>query len=347
MDKFRIALSGDFRQPDGTPSFPMFDLTPLQRPDIEFAYLNSTGTIDADEISDYDALILLGHTFTADSVPANDRLAIIARFGVGYDTVDVQACSDNDIALVITPAGVRRPVAVSVLAFMLALTGKLTIKNRITREGEEGWAQRSDYMGTGVTGKTLGILGFGNIGEEIAHIVRPLDMHLVTHDPFANEATLAKHNVRSVTLDALFQESDIVSINCPLNEQTHHLVNRERLAMMKPTAYIINTARGPVIDESALIHALEYKQIAGAALDVFEQEPASPDNPLFKFENVIVAPHALCWTDECFSGNGAADIEAALQVMQGNVPAGIVNKDIIDNDRWQAKLASFANRSYQ
>ncbi|MEZ5594712.1 MAG: NAD(P)-dependent oxidoreductase [Gammaproteobacteria bacterium] len=342
--KFRVALSSDFIKPDGSPAYPMFDLSPLQDPDIEYAYLDCSGEIDATEIADYDALILLAHKFTAASVPENGRLAVIARFGVGYDTVDVASCSDNHIALVITPDGVRRPVAVSVMTFILALSGKLFAKDRMTRQGPEGWARRSDYMGVGLVGKTLGVLGIGNIGAEIFRLAKPFDFNFIAHDPYADPDVVAELGIELVSLEELFQRVDFLSVNCPLNEHTHHIVNARNLALMKPSAFLINTARGPVVDEAALFEVLQAGKIAGAGLDVFEQEPASADNPLFKLDNVIVAPHALCWTDECFAGNGAADVRAVLDVMHGRTPTGIVNKTIQDDPVWQAKLAAFKSQ---
>ena len=344
MSKYRVALSSDFIKPDGSPAYPMFDLSPLDAPNIEYEFLKCTGEIDADEISHYDALILLVHKFTANSVPKNGRLAVIARFGVGFDTVDVPACTANHIALVITPDGVRRPVAVSVMTFILALSGKLFEKDRMTRQGPEGWAKRSDYMGVGLVGKTLGVLGIGNIGAEIFRVAKPFDFKFIAHDPYADQGVVRELGIELVSLEDLFRRADFLSVNCPLNEQTHHIVNAKNLALMKPTAYVINTARGPVVDEAALTKVLQDGKIAGAGLDVFEQEPASADNPLFKLDNVIVAPHALCWTDECFAGNGAADVRAVLEVMQGRTPVGIVNKTIQDDSVWQAKLDKFKSQ---
>ena len=133
----------------------------------------------------------------------------------------------------------------------------------------------------------------------------------------------------------------MLSVSCPLNQQTHHIVNAERLALMKPTAYLINTARGPVIDEAALTKVLTEGGIAGAGLDVFEEEPSPATNPLYQLDNVIVTPHALCWTDQCFAGIGAADVKAVLDVMHGRVPTGVVNPDVIDQPAWRAKLERY------
>ncbi len=228
------------------------------------------------------------------------------------------------------------------ITFILALTGKLLAKDHMTRQGPGGWAKRSDSMGVGLIGKKLGLIGIGNIGAEVFRLAKPFAMEFIAHDPYADPAVVAELGVQLVELDELFSSADIISVNCPLNEQTHHLVNAERLAMMKSSAYLINTARGPVVDEQALITVLQQGKIAGAGLDVFEQEPASADNPLFQLDNVIVTPHALCWTDECFAGNGTADVKAVLDVMHGQIPAGVVNRAILEDEKWLTKIKAFS-----
>jgi phosphoglycerate dehydrogenase-like enzyme len=342
MSRFRVAISGDFKKADGSPAFPDFDLSPLeQNPAVEHEFIKANGVIQAADLEGFDALILLIPRIEPESFPKDGRLAIIARFGVGYDTVNVQACTDHDCALVITPDGVRRPVAVAIMTFMLALTGKLSAKDRITRRGPEGWARRSDYMGVGLVGRTFGSLGIGNIGAEAFRLARPFDMKFIAHDPYADPAVARDLGVRLVGLEELFREADVLSVSCPLNEETRHIVNAERLALMKPTAYLINTARGPVVDEAALTRALQEGRIAGAGLDVLEQEPSPADNPLYRLDNVILTPHALCWTDQCFAGIGAADVKAVFDVMHGRVPTGIVNREIVDQPEWRAKLERY------
>ena len=345
MSSFRVALSGDFLKPDGSPSFPEFDLSPLREKEgLELFFLENEKPISAGQLENVDALILLGTQIVADSFPSDGRLALIARFGVGYDNVDVEACTANDCALVITPDGVRRPVAVSILTLLFALTGKLMIKDRIARRGPEGWAEKTQHNGVGLVGRTLGGLGIGNIGAELFRLAKPFDMRFIAHDPYADPALAAELGIELVGIEELFRQSDFISVSCPLNDQTRHIVNAERLALMKPTAYIINTARGPVIDQAALTKVLQEGRIAGAGLDVLEQEPPDADDPILKCENAIVTPHALCWTDEVFEGNGAADARATLDVMSGKVPTGIVNRDIVESAGWQAKLKGFGER---
>ncbi len=343
---FRVALSGDFRKADGSPTFPDFDLTPLRAaPDVEMQFLESHSPLKASQLDDFDALILLGHRFAAESVPASGRLAVIARFGVGYDSVDVAACTAADIALVITPDGVRRPVAVSIVAFLLALTGKLTTKDRLARMGAPGFAARGDHMGVGLVGRTFGSLGVGNIGAETFRLLQPFDMKFIAHDPFADRDLCAQLGIELVTIEDLFARADVLSVSCPLTPETHHIVNAQRLALMKPTAYLINTARGPIVDQQALTQVLRERRIAGAGLDVFEVEPPDSNDPLLSLDNVILAPHALCWTDQCFAGNGAADVKAVLDIQKGMVPRGVVNRDVLERSSFKDKLNSFQHGS--
>jgi phosphoglycerate dehydrogenase-like enzyme len=339
MAPFRVALSADFRKADGSPLFPDFDLQPLiEAPGVEVLYLDPADSLRADQFADVDALILLTPRFTAESIHPNGRLAVVARFGVGYDNVAVDALTRAGIALVITPDGVRRPVAVSIIALMLALTGRLRIKDRLTREGPDGFNRRAQFMGYGLVGRTLGSLGIGNIGAEMFRLARPFDMAFIAHDPYASPEVARELGVELVELDEVFRRSDVLAVNCPLSADTRHLVNAPRLALMKRTAFLINTARGPIVDQKALTAVLQDERIAGAGLDVFELEPPPADDPLLRLDNVIVTPHALCWTDQCFAGNGAADVRAVLDVQHGRVPRGVVNRDVLDSEAFKRRL---------
>ena len=345
MSTFRVALSADFRKPDGSPSFPEFDLSPLeQRPNLDFFFLEPEAEISAAQLADVDALILLAPRVGAGSLTPKGRLSVVARFGVGYDNVDLDACSANDVAVVITPDGVRRPVAVSILTLVFALAGKLFVKDRIARRGPAGWAEKTAHNGVGLVGLTLGSIGVGNIGAELFRLARPLDMRFIAHDPYADPALAQELGVVLTDLDRVFRESDFLCINCPLSPETHHLVNRQRLGLMKPSAFLVNTARGPIVDQAALTEVLQAGGIAGAGLDVLEQEPPDADDPLLSLDNVILAPHALCWTNQLFSGSGAADVLAVLAVMAGQGPHGIVNRDVIERPGWQARLSDYARR---
>jgi len=345
LTRFRVGLSAGFLKSDGRPAYPDFDLAPLTSDvGVELVMLRNGSEIAPRDVAELDALILLGENFSRDSIDAGNRLALVARFGVGYDTVDVAACSKNAIAVTITPDGVRRPVAVSVLALLLALTGRMFDKDRLTRLGPDGFARRSAYMGTGLVGRTFGLVGIGNIGAEVVRLAKPFGMTIVAHDPFADPVVAHELGIRLVELDELFRISDFISLHCPLTPDTRHLVDARRLGLMKSGAYLINTARGPVVDQQALTAALRERRIAGAGLDVFDPEPPAADDPLLALDNVVLAPHALCHTDQCFAGIGAACVAAATAVRQGRVPETLVDPGVVDNPTFTAKLAAYARR---
>jgi D-3-phosphoglycerate dehydrogenase len=289
---------------------------------------------------DFDALLVLGPRVTAATLDGSQRLALIARFGVGYDTVDTTACTRNDILLTITPSGVRRPVAASAMTLLLALAHRLPEKDRLTREGR--WGEKLNYMGTGTTGRTLGVIGLGNIGREVLKLAAPWDMRHVAFDPFLSPDAAKAAGAELLSLEALLEQSDFVCICCSLSPETHHLLNADRLARMKPTAYLINVARGPIVDQPALTRLLEERRIAGAGLDVFEREPIDVDDPLLKLDNVILAPHAICWTDELFRGIGESCCRSILDVAAGRVPKDVVNREAIERSGLREKLARFA-----
>jgi phosphoglycerate dehydrogenase-like enzyme len=334
-DTFHVGLTRDFLKADGSFAFGDIGLDLLDAaPDLAWDFLpppQVPGELQPEEISDYDALLVLGPRVTAHALEGADRLRLLARMGVGYDSVDVPACTRNGILLTITPDGVRRPVATSVLAYILALSLRMFDKDRLTRAGR--WADKLDHMGTGLVGRSLGIIGLGNIGREIVRLARPLGMRHLTFDPYLSAEDAARDDVELVDLETLLRTSDIVSINCALTPETHHLLNAERLALMQPTAYLINTARGPIVDQPALTAALAARRLAGAALDVFDVEPIDPSDPLLALDNVIVAPHAICWTDQCFQAMGQSACRSIVDLAQGRVPSFVVNPDALNHPR--------------
>jgi D-3-phosphoglycerate dehydrogenase len=337
-DTFRVGVTRDFLKPDGSCGFGDIGLDLLRIPGLEWEYFDSPhGQVPASAVHRFDAMLVLSPRLTSESMAADSlsdgpRLRIVARFGVGYDTIDVAACTRHGILLTITPEGVRRPMAVAALTLLLALTHKLRIKDQLTRDGR--WSEKLDYIGQGVTGRTLGIIGFGNIGRELARIVRPLDMKMMAFDPAFSAEAAANLHVERASLEELLRASDYVVIACELTPQTRHLIGKTQLALLRPNAYLINVARGPIVDQAALTECLERGKIAGAGLDVFESEPIAHDDPLLELDNVIVAPHAICWTDECFRLNGHSAIQSILEVFHGRCPQNIVNPAALDHPRW-------------
>lgn len=345
MRKFKAGISARLRDSDGKVVIPEVDLGPLENNDqIEVTTLPDVGAgnLNAAEIAGLDAIVLMlervgDHTFSADQ-----NLLLAARYGVGYDTIDVDSCTRNNVALTIAPDGVRRPVATTVMGFLLALTLRIPVKDKLTRQSDSGWAVKTQYNGTGLVGRTLGCIGLGNIGAEVFRLAQPFDMRMIAHDPYVDAAVAADLNVELVSLEEVFKQADFLTVNCLLNEETHHLVNAERLALMKSSAYLINTSRGPVVEETALINALQTNALAGAGLDVFEHEPVSADNPLVGMDNVILSPHALCFTDQCMAGLGAADVNACLAIMRGELPSAIVNREVTQRAVFKERLAALA-----
>jgi phosphoglycerate dehydrogenase-like enzyme len=210
------------------------------------------------------------------------------------------------------------------------------VKDRLTRAGR--WNERTDHMGQGLTGRVLGVVGAGRIGKETLRLARAFDMKLLAADPYVDAAEIAVIGAELVPLEALLERADFVVLSCVLTEETHHLISGPQLARMKPSAYLINVARGPVMDEPALIAALQAGRIAGAGLDVFEQEPVAPDNPILAMENTIVTPHALCWTDECFDGIATSALSEIAAAMAGHWPRFVVNPEVLTHPRVTAWL---------
>jgi phosphoglycerate dehydrogenase-like enzyme len=333
----RIGLTRDILDSRGEPAFGAAALALLDRaPGVEWEYLPEiVGEISADHAARYDALYVNLPRVPAAAVARDDcRLRVVARHGVGYDSVDVAAMTSAGIIVTHTPSSMPRPVATIALSFVLALAGRLMLKDRLTRTGR--WHERMDNMGMGLTGRTLGVVGAGRIGKELLRMARAFDLKLLAADPYVNAIELAYIGARKVGLDTLLAESDFVVVCCLLNDETRHLIAAPQFARMRPTAYFVNVARGPIVDEVALIDALRAGRIAGAALDVFEQEPIAPDNPLLAMDHVIVTPHSLCWTDECFHNMASTGLASIVDALAGRRPEFVVNPDVLAHPRVRA-----------
>jgi phosphoglycerate dehydrogenase-like enzyme len=342
--RFKVGLTRDFLNAKGELSFDIGLELVQAHPEIEWEYLpKDTPEVRSEYVRGYDALLVLAPKVTAQTLENTDRLAIVARFGVGYDSVDVETCTRQGIAVTITPDGVRRPVAVAAVTYVLALSQKLLVKDRLTREGR--WGEKKNYMGMGVIDRILGVIGLGNIGREVCRLARPFGLRLIAHDPFVDRETAASVGVELVGLEDVLRTADFVCICAALTDESHHLIDARRLALMKRTAYLINVARGPIVDQAALTHALQEGRLQGAGLDVFEKEPPDPKDPLFQLDNVIVSPHAICWTDQCFADIGRSAWTSILTVAAGRVPQYVVNRDVLTSPRFQERLRRFEERA--
>lgn len=342
MSVFRVGITPDFYV-DAKGRFEAAVEHKLSNvPGLEFAAMpKQPGKLATPEaLNEFDAIFALGLKFTPDSFQGVHRLAVIARWGVGYDMIDVQAATQAGVLLAITPNAVRRPVAESIFTFIFMLAKNALEQDRLVREGK--WRGDLSRLGTCIGGRTLGSVGCGNIGQEMFRQAASLGFgRFVACDPFVKPEVAAKLNIELVDIDTVFRVSDFVTVNCPLNEHTRGLIGESHFHLMKPTAYFINTARGPIVDQAALTKALTEQWIAGAGLDVFEKEPIDPHDPLLELDNVVLSPHGLAWTEEIARDNGLEACDNILTIFRGEVPTATVNRDVLDNPVFQQKLARY------
>jgi D-3-phosphoglycerate dehydrogenase len=275
---------------------------------------------DAEEIAglaareQVDALLVRMGDINEAVIAASERLRVIAKHGVGVNNIDIGAASRHRVPVMITRAANARAVAEHALALLLAIMKNLRPLDAGVREGK--W-EKTVFKGIEVSGKCLGVVGFGSIGRDLATLLDPLGMRVLVFDPFLGERDLPAGVQRVERLGELLREADVVSLHCPLTDQTRGLIGRAELAAMKPTAYLINTARGEVVDEAALVETLSNGRIAGAGLDSFADEPPATDNPLWALPNVIVTPHIAGVTSESLRRMGVQAVTNILSVLDG------------------------------
>ena len=264
---------------------------------------------------------MVGYGVGEDLLQKAPKLKVVARYGVGYDDCDVEALTRHKVYLVHTPGVLSDAVADMTLALILACNRKIVQADRYVREG---WAKgASGYSGYGVDlkGKTVGIIGLGRIGYEVAkRCVKGFGMKVIYHDIRRNERAEKELGAERKSLEEVMKESDFVSINLSLTPQTRGLIKEKHLRLMKKTAYLINTARGAVIDQKALTKVLTEKAIAGAGLDVFEKEPVPLDDPLLSLDNVILTPHIASLTKEARISMALCNARNIIAVLKGEIP---------------------------
>ena len=266
-------------------------------------------------VRDVDAIIVRSKPkVTRRVIEAAPKLKVIGRAGVGLDNIDLEAAKERGIKVVNSPRASSRSVAELAVGLMFAVARKIAFADR--KMGEGVWAKKQ-CMGIELEGKTVGVIGFGRIGYEVAKIANALGMNVLLYDPYPNEERAKEVGGKFVSLEELLKESDIVTLHVPLTESTRHLINEERLRLMKPTAILINAARGAVVDTEALVKALQEGWIAGAGLDVFEEEPLPADHPLTKLDNVVLTPHIGASTVEAQMRAGVQVAEQIVEILKG------------------------------
>ena len=337
MPLFRVGVTPDFYI-DAKGRFEAVVEAKFAVPHIEWeAMPEMAGNVATPEVLNrYDAVFAMSTKIDAASLEGVERLAIVARWGVGYDRIDTEAMTAADAVLTITPNAVRTPVAEAILTLVLALAKNLMTQDRLTRQGK--WRGDLPRLGRNLRGQVLGSIGCGNIGKELFRLAQPFGFsRLLAYDPYVSSV----EGVEMVDLETVCRESDFVCVNTLLNESTKGLVNERLFRLMKPTANFINTARGPIVDEAALVKALAEGWIAGAGIDVYEQEPPRRDHPLFGMENVIVTPHGLPWTEEIARDNGLEACDNILAVARGEMPGEAVNKAVLSRPGFLEKLRRY------
>ncbi len=266
-------------------------------------------------VKDADAIIVRSKPkVTRRVIESAPKLKVIARAGVGLDNIDLEAAKERGIKVVNSPAASSRSVAELAIALVFNVARKIAFADRKMREGI--WAKKQ-CVGIELEGKTLGIIGFGRIGYQIAKIAKALGMKVLLYDPYPNEERAKEVGGKFVDLETLLRESDVVTLHVPLVEATYHMINEERLKLMKKTAILINAARGAVVDTKALVKALEEGWIAGAGLDVYEEEPLPKDHPLTKLDNVVLTPHIGASTVEAQMRAGVQVAEQIVEILKG------------------------------
>ncbi|MFJ2907679.1 MULTISPECIES: NAD(P)-dependent oxidoreductase [unclassified Streptomyces] len=318
-----------YAEPDGSTVFGDIGLDRLTDAGLAWRVLDEeVEEVRADQLEEADAVLVLGHErITARSIPASGRLRHVARFGAGFDAVDTDACARRGVLVTNAPDAVRRPVADSVIALLYALSHHLVVKDRLVREGR--WAERAAWRGSGLTGATVGIVGLGGIGQETARRVRAQGLRVLGYNRSDRSREAADLGIELRPLDDVLAQSDYVIVTVAANPGTRHLIGERELALMRPTARLINVSRGVVIDEQALIARLSDGRLAGAGLDVFTEEPLPTHSPLIALDNVVLAPHSLCWTDRYTEAVSTSVMASLITVSRGEQPHETVNAPLL------------------
>jgi D-3-phosphoglycerate dehydrogenase len=281
------------------------------------------------EIGDADAL-LVRMPIPPEAIRAGHRLRVVARHGVGLDYIPVEVCTELGIPVVFTPDANTESVAEHVVGTMIALAHQIARADRMVRAGR--WDDRGGIMGADLRGRTIGVVGAGRIGTRVAQICRDaFGMRVLGYDAHLDEAAITSRGLQPRTLQALLAESDFVTLHTPSTPQTRHIIDADALATMKPGAWLINHARGALVDTEALTRALKSGHLAGAAVDVLEEEPPPPSLELLQLDNVIVTPHSAALTDEAMRRMGCDAAEDILRVLRGDRPVACANPQVLRN----------------
>jgi phosphoglycerate dehydrogenase-like enzyme len=359
MRTFHVAYTGDFLNEDGNSAYGDLDLAALSAAhyiDVRFltgqsprpgntSYWQRFYSLEVtpEDVRGANGLVVLRPWVKERALAAASDLVVIGRSGAGYDKIDVGACTAHDVALFNAPLALNHSTASSALLFMLALAKRLPAQERLTRSGR--WDLQSSTMGSELEGRTLGIIGLGHSGRELVRLAAPFALTVLAHSPHADGAQAAALGVRLVSIEELLAASDFVSVHARLTADNRGLLGPKQLALMKPAAFLINVARGELVDQQALVEALRHRRIAGAALDVYEHEPLPLDDPLLTLDNVILTPHWSASTTDVFRTTSRLMATGMLRAARGLAPDSIVNREVLTRPGFRAKLARFAENA--
>jgi phosphoglycerate dehydrogenase-like enzyme len=346
--RLRVVASGDYRHTQGADTLEALGFSAYARlaHRIDLTMLPAgpqTASVSGAELQGADALLMLGQYLRDDAIAASSReLLVIARAGVGVDKIDVESCTRHGVLLFNVPDALTEGTAAGALALMFAASRRMIMLDRVTREGR--WDDRQFHRGTEIYGKTLGVIGPGRIGSELIRICAPFRMRNLVYSPRMTAARAARLGAEAASLDQVMRESDFVVLCCPLTEETRGMIAARDIAAMKREAFLINVARGPVIDQDALVQALRERRIAGAGLDVFTTQPVPKDDPLTQLDNVTLAPHAICDTYELRRDVLAETAKQLATVAEGGLPANPVNAEVLEGGLFKTKQDSLLQR---
>lgn len=289
------------------------------------------------ELSSTDAILCAAFKVTHDVLTQAKQLKIVARLGTGVDNIDIEAATEHGVVVTNVPDFATEDVAEHTIALILACAKHIPSLNNAVRA--DNWGIRSQIRLQTVDGKTLGLIGFGRIGRAVARYASALGMRVIAHDPFVEpEEMLIMGQAEPVeSVEALLKRSDFVSLHAPLIVPTEHMISSNELSVMKKTAFLINCGRGALVDEAALVAAVNSGTIAGAGLDVLEQEPPSPDNPVLNCPGIIITPHCSAHTERALSVLRKTAIRSILQVFNAEWPDNVVNHEV--KEKWLERSA--------
>ena len=327
-------------------SSPLYAEILARRPDVQLDRLeNDSPAHEADPIMAMAHIFQIGASrqalvphfhVSAALLDKTPNLIAASSNGAGYDTIDVDACTAAGIVVVNQSGGNKEGVAEHALAMMLTLSKRIVEADRDLRAGKE--ILRGAFTGREMNRRTVGVLGIGNVGARVAELCRGLfNMRVLAFDPLLTAEQVKARGAEKVDLDTLLRESDYVSVHCPLTKDSRKMVGAREFALMKPEAYFVTTARGFIHDEAALADALTAKKIAGAGLDVWEDEPPPSTHPLMKFDNVLVSPHTAGGTIEARENMSRFAAEQVLDILDGKRPPRLINPEV-----WPAYQERFA-----